>query len=90
MSAIIPLHPLVPLDPVAADAMGTAFDDAWTRLCASGERISAQETCDLRIKLAHVILRLGQRGERDPARLRDFALASLDEERLDPADRQRL
>ena len=76
---IIPIHPLAPLDPEAADAMGAAFEAAWATLCLSGERLSAQEACDARIRLARVIFNRVQKGERDPSSLRELALASLDE-----------
>jgi hypothetical protein len=78
MSEARAFHPLATLDPRAAEAMGTAFEAAWMALCASGERLSAQQACDARIRLARIILDGVQNGERDPARLCELALASLD------------
>jgi hypothetical protein len=83
MDDTVATPPLQPLEPEAADAVGAAFDAAWNSLCASGERLTAQETCDARIRLDRVIVDLARSGERDFIRLRDRALASLDE----PTDR---
>jgi hypothetical protein len=57
--------------------MGAAFEMAWASLCASGARLSAQQACDMRVRLARVILDLVQRGERDLVRLSRHALAAL-------------
>jgi hypothetical protein len=84
MEDTVPAPPLQPLEPEIADAVGAAFNAAWTSLCSSGERLSAQETCDARILLGRVIVELARTGERDTVRLRDRALASLDV----PTDRQ--
>jgi hypothetical protein len=87
MEDIVPAPPLQPLEPEIADAVGVAFDAAWTSLCSSGERLSAQESCDARIQMGRVIVELARSGERDTGRLRDRALASLDVPALDaPAD----
>jgi hypothetical protein len=72
------LDGLASRDPTTAEVMGAAFDAAWTALCMSGERLSAQEACDARIRLARVILEGVRDGERDVARLQELALASLD------------
>jgi hypothetical protein len=71
-------YPLASRDSNTAELMGAAFDAAWAALCVSGERLSAQEACDARIRLARVILEGVRDGERDVARLRELALASLD------------
>jgi hypothetical protein len=88
MREAIAVHPLMSLEPGAADLMAAAFEAAWASLCASGERLSAQQACDARIRLARAILELARNGERDPGRLRQLALASLDspeaEEKLGP------
>ncbi len=78
MNRIVPSHPLQPLDPEAADAMGTAFDAAWKELCIPQNYYLSMAESDLRVKLAQIILDLVKHGERDPIRLREFALASLD------------
>jgi hypothetical protein len=69
---------LAPLDSPAAEIMADAFETAWAALCASGERLSAQQVCDARIRLARVILEGVQGGERDVARLSELALVSLE------------
>ena len=69
---------LAPLDLPAAEIMANAFETAWAALCASGERLSAQQVCDARIRLARFILEGVQNGERDVARLSELALASLE------------
>jgi hypothetical protein len=63
----------------AVDAMQSAFDLAWSTLCASGQRLSAQQACDARIRLARTILECVQDGERDPRLLRDLALSALED-----------
>jgi hypothetical protein len=70
-------HSLAARDSSIAEVMGLAFEAAWAALCTSGERLSAQEACDARIRLARVILEGVEDGERDVARLRELALASL-------------
>jgi hypothetical protein len=77
MRTVIPLHARDSFDAEAVDAMGAAFEAAWSSLCSSGARLSAQETCDARIHLARVILDLTTRGVREPTELRDRALASV-------------
>jgi hypothetical protein len=71
-------HFLTPVDPEVSEAMGAAFQRAWGRLCSAGERPSAQQACDARIRLARAILEQVHRGERCPFRLSEYALASLD------------
>jgi hypothetical protein len=71
--------PIVPLADDAVEAMQCAFELAWSALCASGQRLSARQACDARIRLARTILERVQNGERDPRLLRDLALATLED-----------
>jgi hypothetical protein len=71
------LRLFAPLDRELSEAMGVAFETAWVSLCSSGERLSAQQACDARIRLARAILDYVRRGERNPARLSEYALDSL-------------
>jgi hypothetical protein len=65
-------------DPEATHAMGVAFDSAWQDLEASGNIFSSQFTADwARKKIATRIINMVHRGERDPDRLSDDALAYL-------------
>ena len=66
------------LDPQAFEIMANAFQHAWATLCASGERLSAQETCDARIVMSQVILEGVLAGERNTEQLRQMALSALD------------
>ena len=77
MSTSLASHPLVSLDPEAANVTGTAFEAAWAMLCASGIAFSAPQACNARVRLARAILDGIQDGERDTVRLRDRALSSL-------------
>lgn len=58
--------------------MEAAFEAAWKARASSGKKLSAQQACDDRIRIARVILDRVQEGERDWVRLQDLALASLD------------
>jgi hypothetical protein len=61
------------LGPVALNAIGQAFDDAWEELASSvSGRPSAIEAAKLR--LANIVLSLATEGSRDPAPLKDEAL----------------
>jgi len=65
-------------DPEATHAMGAAFDSAWEDLEASGNIFSPQFTAHwARDKIAKRIINMALRGERDPDRLSDDALAYL-------------
>jgi hypothetical protein len=65
-------------DPEATDAMGVAFDSAWQVLEASGKFFNSHFTADwARKTIATRIIDMALRGERDPARLSDDALAYL-------------
>jgi hypothetical protein len=58
--------------------MGVAFDSAWQDLEASGNIFSPQFTADwARKRIATRIINMAHRGERDPDRLSDDALAHL-------------
>ena len=65
-------------DPEATHAMGVAFDSAWDDLEASGNIFSPQCTAGwARKTIATRIINMALRGERDPDRLSDDALAYL-------------
>jgi hypothetical protein len=69
------LHFLVSFDDEVSEAMGAAFERAWASLSEAG--LSGERACDTRIHLARAILDQVHRGERDPSRLSESALASL-------------
>ena len=58
-------------DPEHVSAMSIAFEEALGKL---GLKDRADPLCEI---VAKKIIELGQRGERDPLRLRDQALAEL-------------
>ena len=58
-------------DPETLDVLKSAFDDAYRALPAG------QRTAEMRTKLAERILRKASQGERDPLRLRAYALDAL-------------
>jgi hypothetical protein len=65
-------------DPEATNAMGAAFDSAWQDLEASGNIFGPKFTADwARKTIATRIINMVHRGERDPDRLSDDALAYL-------------
>jgi hypothetical protein len=65
-------------DPDATHAMGVAFDSAWQVLEASGNIFNSHFTADwARKTIATRIINMALRGERDPDRLSDDALAYL-------------
>ena len=76
--------PVVPLAADAVEAMQRAFDLAWNALCGCGQRLSASEACDARIRIAHVIFEQVQQGLRDPDRLSDLALSAVDGSTAEP------
>jgi len=55
-------------DPETLDVLKSAFDDAYLALPVG------QQTAGMRAKLAERILRKASQGERDPLRLRAYAL----------------
>jgi hypothetical protein len=67
------------LDPEAADAIGAAFEAAWATHCRTGDRLSMRQTSDARVRIARVLMDCVRQGERDPSRLRERALASVDQ-----------
>jgi hypothetical protein len=77
-------NPLQPLETRNGVAMEAAFDSAWMILSASNRRLSEQAACDARERMAKAICASFKRGERDPLRLHDAAMASL--ETLHPGD----
>lgn len=60
-------------DPDTAASMSDTVEEVWQTLRASGH----VWTRDMRVVIARLILDLAAAGERDPARLRDAALASF-------------
>jgi hypothetical protein len=58
---------------VAADA----FEAAWKALSSAWKASDTSRACDLRIRLARLIVDCIEEGVRDPVRLRDLALARL-------------
>lgn len=76
--SIIPLLANTSFDPEAVEILSAAFDDAWTKLKASGSNLArpAYER-GAREVLAKCIIELAQRGERDRSKLCEFALAHL-------------
>lgn len=72
MGDIIPFLPkTVVFDDVTTRVMGEAFDAACDSLHDTGQPHLVREVIAQRVILA------AQRGERDPARLRDIGLAAL-------------
>jgi hypothetical protein len=58
---------------VAADA----FEAAWKVLSRAWKASDTSRACDLRIRLARLIVDCIEEGVRDPVRLRELALARL-------------
>jgi hypothetical protein len=58
---------------VAADA----FEAAWKALSGAWKASDTSRACDLRIRLARLIVDCLEEGVRDPVRLRELALARL-------------
>jgi hypothetical protein len=79
MSTERAFHPIVALDPAAADAIGAAFEAAWATRSRTGERLTVRQTSDARVRIARVLMDCVRHGERDPSRLRERALASVDQ-----------
>ncbi len=69
---------LTSLDPEAAAMLGRVFEDIWATLEQSGSPLALGPRVEqTREALALRIIDVAQRGERDPNRLRDDALAYL-------------
>jgi hypothetical protein len=65
-------------DPEAANILTAAFDSAWQTLRTSGNVLAADyRAASTRELLAKRIIETARRGERDPVRLADDALAHL-------------
>ena len=62
-------------DPATVRIMGKAFDDAWTEIAANYESEIATKGASL--ALAHVVLNLTAEGERDPQKLKDRAVRTM-------------
>jgi hypothetical protein len=70
--------PLQPLETRNSVAMEAAFDTAWNSYCTTGIRLTAEAARDARNRMAKAICERFREGERDPLRLHDIALASLE------------
>ena len=55
MNRIVSCHPLQPLDPEAADAMGAAFDAAWKELGIPQNYYLSMAESDLREEFARFV-----------------------------------
>jgi hypothetical protein len=78
MNIIADADKFAPFDDEAAQSMGRAFDEAWLSLQQTHARpANPPEAERARAALAQRIIELAQEGERDPARLRDRALAAM-------------
>jgi hypothetical protein len=83
MSETAPSSQVELLDTTVAASLGQAFNEAWQALLKSGlHRFSSMSDDDLKEILACRIIELANKGERDPARLRDDALSYLAERGL--------
>jgi hypothetical protein len=76
--AVMPLLPQSAFDPEIIEILVAAYEDAWEKIEQSGSifaspryRRAAQEI------VAKRIIEMAQRGEREPARLTDDAVAYL-------------
>jgi hypothetical protein len=65
-------------DPDTTALLASAFDTTWNRLKKSGNPLAADsEAASTREVLAKYIIEMGQKGERNPKRLVEGALAHL-------------
>jgi hypothetical protein len=62
----------------AAHEIAAAFEAAWRTLSGTRRPLNSQAASNARIRLAHIILELAHRGERDASRLHDLAIEALD------------
>jgi hypothetical protein len=70
---------LITLDPEAAAALGRVFEDAWAALEISGSPLVQPPQADqAREALALRIIDAAPKGERDPRRLQEDAIAYLE------------
>ena len=84
MRTIIPFKENWAFDPETNHLMGHALDIAWESLTARGDRLSSPiMAARSRERLAKRIVELFQRGELDPIRLSDGAVAHLTEQKSD-------
>ena len=78
MGSVHPIRRVRPFDPETAASMGLAFDTAWQALVASGSGLVASFRAETtREALALRIIDAVQLGEHDVARLRDDAIAHV-------------
>lgn len=70
-------------EPETVLVLAQALDDAWRSLQHTGVYVKSRAHAEAtRAKLAKCIIEMAALGERDPARLRDEALAGLAESKL--------
>jgi hypothetical protein len=82
MAKIVPFLQHEAFDPETTHLMVQAFDGAWESLRETGHVATAPFKADAtRETLAKRILELAQRGERDPIRLKDYAVKGLSPKR---------
>ena len=62
-------------DPTTIRIIEKAFDDAWTEIAANYESEIASKGA--RLALANVVLNLAAEGERDPQKLKDRAVRTM-------------
>jgi hypothetical protein len=73
-------------DPETIDILAAAFEVAWENLQASGGPLTNDTAASTRELLAKRIIDMGSRGERDPLKLMNDALAHLAENFETPKD----
>jgi hypothetical protein len=76
----MPIRPLLAktsFDPETIDVVEAAFDMSWKLLKTTGSMLAGPESHATRMILAKHIIKMAQRGERDPSKLIDDALANL-------------
>ena len=61
--------------PMTVRIMGKAFDDAWTEIAGNYKSKIAKKGA--RLALANVVLNLAAEGERDPQKLKDRAVRTM-------------
>ena|SRR5215216_557121 len=77
-TSMIPLFANSAFDPETVNVLAAAFDTAWRVISKSGSPLAADpQAASARDLLAKRIIEMVQRGERDPHRLVDDALAHL-------------
>jgi hypothetical protein len=79
MAQILPfLSSNVGFDPETINILSNAFEDAWRRIEASNSRLARPAYANAgREVVAKHIIEMAQRGEREPVKLTDSAVAFL-------------